>query len=132
MFIAYYNYVLQGDEATVFLDSVIKQISEGIANKCGYGYSSSSISEARLWCSQSPKYVTIRGYVNGVEGYAARDILKAFEEWLYMPSTAFLTNNYVLDINKECAVGVSVWNEAECQPPPRMQCNQCACNCTHV
>ena len=104
---------------------VKEQISAGISD-CTYN--SSSINEVHLYCSQFPKYVTVRGLISGTEDYTAEEMLTHINLWRSKPSSTILTESHVLDINKNCGIHISYWNEVECEPPTRVDCCQCNFN----
>lgn len=105
-------------------------VSEGISNICNCSYTTSRIEGARLYCYQHPKYVSVRGFIQGNEDYTAQQILVYLEQWYTKQSTVILTGNRVLNINKSCKLNISDWNEEECTPSPRLESQQCFCNST--
>jgi hypothetical protein len=113
-----------------FLATVKRQISEGISNDCNCSYTPSRIMNTRLYCFQHPNYVSVRGFIQGTENYTAQQILTYMEQWYLKQPTVILTENRVLNINKNCHLHISEWNERECSPNPMPESSQCYCNGT--
>ena len=123
-------FLIQDAECTEFLVTVKQQLSDGISNTCNCSYTRSKIMDTRLYCFQQPKYISVRGFIKGSGDYTAQQILEYMKQWHSNQSTVILTDNRVLNMNKNCKLHITHWNEKECTPSPIAEFSHCYCNGT--